>query len=336
MIKRDVTKSAVIIIIAVNMGAMFATATPETYSLSGVRTIPPPREWGWENVTEVVTDDIFVGYGETVEIRNSTIEMDSSEGTIGIRVLGLLLVKDSIIRSHGEDGYYFEVFGGTEIEDSTIQDVISINPIGVGMMVNAMHFRARRSTLQALDSHAITFYTPYITAEDFFVESDVDGIMMVKSYVNARNSTLGALYFKLLQGEFHLWNCTYSSASASPAAFGFIYSWRYLQVHTSLPEADLEITSVDGYQHDETTTDDEGNFRMWYISKWSIVDPIVGMIDFDNNPLTFEARKTVVRELRMSFRGVQVTIGMCQEHYGKAVQDIEDDPSVEIVLRPAL
>ncbi|MEE9116944.1 MAG: hypothetical protein V3U09_08630 [Thermoplasmata archaeon] len=78
-------------------------------------------------MTVVVKHDIFIKYGDTFEIRNSTIEMDSRWKTIGIRVLGFLLVENSPIRSAGDEGYYFEIFGGAVIENSTIENVKTID-----------------------------------------------------------------------------------------------------------------------------------------------------------------------------------------------------------------
>ncbi len=330
MISRDVTKSAVIISIAVSIGAMFVATTPVAF-LAGAQYSPPSREWRWENVTVVVKHDLFIKPGDTFEIRNSTIEMDSRWKTIGIRVLGFLLVENSTIRSAGEEGYYFEIFGMAVIEDSTIEDVKTIDPVGEGMMVSPMYFKLKGSTLRGDDPHAITFYFPWINTEDFIEESDVQGVMLIHTYLNAKNSTLGHLYFEYGVGEFHLWNCEYEGVSASNAAFGFVFSYRYVQVHTSLPKSDLKVTSWNEYVVDEVVTDDEGYFRMWYPSKWSIVDPAAGTIEFDSNPFTFEANKTVVREFRLPIRGaIRGVVSIQHEYYGIVEQNIEENPTVEI------
>jgi hypothetical protein len=282
----------------------------------------------------VVKHDLFIAPGETFEIRNSTVEMDSRWRTIGIRVLGLLLVENSTIRSAGDEGYYFEAFGAVKIENSIIEDVKSISPMGEGMMVSSVFFELISSTLKGDDQHAITFYFPWINMEDFIVESEVQGVVLIKSYINAKNSTLGDLYFKNGPGEFHLWNCTYESATASPAAFGYIFSYRYVQVHTSLPESNLRIASWDENMVDEVVTDDEGNFRMWHMSKVSIVDPIHGIQEFDSNPFTFEADKMVVREFKLPSRGARIDIiSIQQAYYGITVQDIEENAIVEVHMK---
>jgi hypothetical protein len=333
MIKRDVTKSAVIITIAVSMGALFLTTTPATV-LSGAQASLPSREWKWENATIVVKHDIFIKPGDTFEIRNSTITMDSSRRTIGIRITGSLLMENSTMRSAGEEGYYFEIFGVAVIENCTIEDVKTIDPVGEGMMVNPMYFKLKGSTLRGDDAHAITFIFPWITMEDFIEESDVQGVVLIHTYLNAKNSTLGHLYFDYGPGEFHLWNCEYEGASASNAAFGYIFSYRYVQVHTSLPESSLKVTSWDEYITDEVVTDDEGYWQMWYPSKWSIVDPHAGIIEFDNNPFTFEANKMVVREFRLPSRGaIREVVWIHQEYCGIVEQNIEENPIVEISMR---
>lgn len=333
MINRDVTKSAVIIIIAVSVGAMFLTSTPATL-LSSAQASLPSREWKWENATVVVKHDIFIKYGDTFEIRNSTVEMDSSRRTIGIRVIGILLMENSTMRSAGEEGYYFEIIGVAVIENSTIEDVKSIDPVGEGMMVHPMYFKLKGSTLRGDDAHAITFYFLWMSMQDFIEESDVQGVMLINTYLNAKNSTLGHLYFAYGVGEFHLWNCEYEGVSASNAAFGYIFSYRYVQVHTSLPRSDLKVTDWDEYWVDEVVTDDEGYFRMWYPSKWSIVSPAKGVIEFDNNPFTFEANKTVVREFRLPSRGGRIDIiSIRQDYFGTTVQDIEENSIVEIQMK---
>jgi hypothetical protein len=262
--------------------------------------------------------------------------MDSSWRTIGIRVLGSLLMENSTMRSAGEEGYYFEVFGAAVIENSIIEDVKTIDPVGEGMMVNAFFFKLKGSTLRGDDAHAITFIFPWITMEDFIEESDVQGVVMIHTYLNAKNSTLGHLYFDYGPGEFHLWNCEYEGASASNAAFGYIFSYRYVQVHTSLPGSTLKVTSWDEYITDEVVTDDEGYWRMWYPSKWSIVDPAVGIIEFDNNPFTFEADKKVVRKFRLPSRGAIIKeVSIQQEYYGIVEQNIEENPTVEIIMMHA-
>jgi hypothetical protein len=333
MRNRDVTKSTVIITIAVSMGAMFLTSTPAAI-LSSAQTSLPFREWKWENATVVVKHDIFVKYDDTLEIRNSTIIMDSRWRTIGITVTGSLLMENSTIRSAGEEGYYFDIFGVAVIENSTIEDVKSIDQVGEGMMAHPMYFKLKGSTVRGDDAHAITFYFPWITMEDFIEDSDVQGVMLIHTFLNAKNSSLGHLYFEYGPGEFHLWNCDYDGASASNAAFGYIFSYRFVQVHTSLPGSDLKVSSWDEYVVDEVVTDDEGNWRMWYPSKWSIVDPAVGIIEFDNNPFTFEASKMVVREFRLPSRGAtREVVSIQQEYWGIVEQNIEENPTVEISMR---
>lgn len=333
MIKRDVTKSAVIISIAVSIGAMFVATTPVAL-LAGAQYSPPSREWKWENATIFVNYDIFVRHGDTFEIRNSTIIMVSRLRTIGIRVNGFLLMENSTMRSAGEEGYYFEIFGWAVIENSTIEDVKTIDPVGEGMMVSAGYFKLKGSTVRGDDAHAITFYFPWINMEDFIEESDVQGVMLIHTYLNAKNSTLGHLYFEYGPGEFHLWNCEYEGASASNAAFGYIFSYRYVQVHTSLPRSNLKVTSWDEYIVDAVVTDDEGYWRMWYPSKWSIVDPHAGIIEFDSNPFTFEADKTVVREFRLPSRGARIDIiSIRQDYSGITVQDIEENSIVEVRMK---
>lgn len=333
MINRDVTKSTVIIIIAVSMGAMFVVTTPVAF-LAGAQYSPPSREWRWENVTMVVKHDLLVKYGDTFEIRNSTIEMDSRWKTIGIRVLGYLLVENSTIRSAGDEGYYFEIFGAAVIENSVIEDVKTIDPVGEGMMVSAGYFKLKGSTVRGDDAHAITFIFPWINMVDFIEESDVQGVMLIHTYLNAKNSTLGHLYFEYGVGELHLWNCEYDGVSASNAAFGFVFSYRYVQVHTSLPRSVLKVTSWDEYVIDEVVTDDEGYWRMWYPSKWSIVDPNREIQEFNSNPFTFEANKTVVREFRLPSRGGRIDmISIRQDYFGITVQDIEENSIVEVHMK---
>lgn len=330
MINRDVTKSVVIIIIAANMGAVFLASAPMASVVSG-KYSPPSREWKWENATVVVKHDLFIPHGETFEIRNSTVEMDSRWTTIGIRVLGTLVMEDSVIRSAGEDGYYFEVFGVAKIRNSLIENVVSISPMGEGMMVSPMAFELRDSTIRGNSPHAMTFYFPWINAVDFVVGSDVEGVMLIESVINAKNSTLGNVYFKHGGGELHLWNCSYDSVSASPAAFGFLFTYRYVQVHTSLPVSNLKITSGDEQMVDEVMTDEEGNFEMWHMSKWAIVDPNRDIQEFDSNPFTFEANKSVVRQFRLPSRGARMDIiSIEQDYYGITVQDIEESSIVEV------
>ncbi len=333
MINRDVTKSAVIISIAVSIGAMFVATTPVAF-LAGAQYSPPSREWKWENVTVVVKHDLFIKPGDTFEIRNSTIEMDSRWRTIGIRVLGFLVVVNSTIRSAGDEGYYFEIFGAAVIENSVIEDVKTIDPVGEGMMVSPAYFKLKGSTVRGDDAHAITFYFPWINMEDFIEESDVQGVMLIHTYLNAKNSTLGHLYFEYGVGEFHLWNCEYDGVSASNAAFGFLFSYRYVQAHTSLPRSVLKVTSWDEYVIDEVVTDDEGYWRMWYPSKWSIVDPNRDIQEFNSNPFTFEADKTVVREFRLPSRGGRIDmISIRQDYHGITVQDIEENSIVEVHMK---
>ncbi|MEE9116945.1 MAG: hypothetical protein V3U09_08635 [Thermoplasmata archaeon] len=201
-------------------------------------------------------------------------------------------------------------------------------------MVGPLYFKLKGSTLRGDDAHAITFYFPWINMEDFIEESDVQGVMLIHTYLNAKNSTPGHLYFEYGVGEFHLWNCEYDGASTSSAAFGFVFSYRYGQVHTSLPRSDLEVTSWDEYVVDEAITDDEGYFRMWYPSKWSIVDPAVGIIEFDGNPFTFEANKTVVMEFRLPSRGGRIDIISIQQDYcGIIVQDKEENSIVDVHMK---
>ncbi|MCK4445187.1 MAG: hypothetical protein KAW09_11625 [Thermoplasmata archaeon] len=332
MINRDVTKSTVIITIAVCIG-MFV-CSQSVGLLTNARASPPSKEWKWENITVLVRHDIFVRYGDVFEIRNSTIEMDSSWKTIGIRVLGFLWVVNSTIKSIGDNGYYFEVFGAAEIENSRIEGVRSIDPIGEGIIVVPKHFQVRGSTVRSMEDYAMTFYFPFINAEEFIVDSDVGGVTLVKTYINIRNSTLGNLHFRHGPGEFHLFNCTYNSARANDAAFGYIFSWRYLQVHTSQPESNLTITSTDGYMVSEVVTDEDGRFAAWWMSKSIIVDPVGHDFEFDNNPFTFEADRTVVKEYEIPGRGGIMKVSVSQEYHGEAVQDLEECSVVEVEMEP--
>jgi len=287
-------------------------------------------------MTVVVNQDILIGKGETFKIWNSTVEMDSSEGTVGIRVLGHLLVMDSTIRSISNEGYYFEILGVAEIENSRIEGVKSIDPIGEGMIVSPLHFQLRGSTLSSDENHAVTFYFPYISPEDFVVDSHVQGVVLVKTYLNVKSSHLGNLSFKYGPSEVHLFDSSYTRAQASQAAFGYIFSWRYVRIHTSLPEADLTITSADGYMVDRARTDEDGRFSAWWLSTWTIVDPNIRGFTIDNNPVTFEAEKIVVRPYPPAIlEGHRIT-GLAQEYYGRTVQDLEENAMIEIMLVPAL
>lgn len=332
MLNRDVTKSAVIITIAVSMG-MFLSSQPIDF-LSSARASPPSKEWKWENMTVVVRHDVVIKPEQTFEIRNSTIEMDSSRRTIGIRVLGYLTVVNSTIKRLGENGYFFEVLGMAEIEDSRIEGVKSIDPIGVGMIVSPWHFQVRRSTISSAEDYAITFYFPFIAPIDFIVDSDVAGISLVKSSINARNSTLGDLHFKYGPGEFHLYNCTYKSTKVEPAAFGYVYSWRYLQVHTSLPESDVVITNVEENMAEEVITDENGNFASWTLSQWMMLDPMPHVFVVSYNPFTFEANKTVVNEYVIPGHGGNRRIVVTEDYNGETVQDLEESAMVEVAMNP--
>jgi hypothetical protein len=333
MLNRDVTKSAVIIIIAASMGTIFVSSAPASL-WTNAQGSPQSREWKWENATFVAKHDIFVRPGEFLEIRNSTIEMDSSRRTVGIRVLGFLSLINSTIRSHTDTGYYFEIYGKADIENSNIEGVSSIDPMGKGMIVAPQYFQLRGSTLKSDDGYAATFYIPSINSHDFIVDSDVQGIMLVNSYINARNSTLGNLYVKFELGEFNLWNCTYAGAAVSKTGYGLIHSWKYLQVHTSQPESDLTISSVEDQMVEVTVTDKEGNFRAWWLSKTVMLRPLSNPIEVDNNPFTFEATKTVENDFPIADReGVPKRMGVAQDYYGITVQDIDENPLVEVEMR---
>ncbi len=167
MLNRDVTKSAVIITIAVSMG-LFLSSQPADF-LSSARASSPSKEWKWENMTVVVRHDINIRIGETFEIRNSTIEMDSSRKTIGIWVTGYLLIENSTIKRLGENGYFFEVLGVVEIEDSEIEGVKSIDPMGVGMILNPRHFQIRSSRISSIEDYSMTVYFPFIAPFDLIV-----------------------------------------------------------------------------------------------------------------------------------------------------------------------
>ncbi len=335
MLKRDVTKSIVIISITMSIATVFASTSPASF-LPSARVSPSLSTWGWENTTVVVNQDILIEKGETFKIRNSTVEMDSSEGTIGIRVLGHLLVTDSTIKSIDDEGYYFEIFGAAEIENSRIEGIKSIDPIGEGMIVSPLLFRLRGSTLSAYENHAITFYFPHINAEDFVVDSHVQGVVLVKTYLNVKNSTLGDLSFSQGPSEVHLFNSSYTRAQASMSAFGYIHSWRFLQVHTSLPEADLTIMSADDRMVDRVRTDEDGRFSAWWLSTWTIVDPNNRDFTIDNNPFTFEAEKTVIRHSPQAILEGHRIIAFVQEYYGRTVQDLEENAMIEIELVPFL
>jgi hypothetical protein len=332
MLVRGVTKSAVIITIAVSMG-LLVSSQPVDF-LSSARASPPSKEWEWENMTVVVRHDINIGMEETFEIRNSTIVMDSSKRTIGIWVTGYLLVVNSTIRNLGENGYYFEILGVAEIENSKIEGVKSIDPIGVGMIVSPLHFQARGSTISSMEKYAMTFYFPLVSPFDFIVDSDVAGVSLVMSHVNAKNSTLGDLHFRRGLGEFELYGCTYDSVKVDPAAFGHIYIWRYLQVHTSLPESDLTITSVDESMVDKVVTDENGDYAFWWFSQWMMLDPMPHVFVIDNNPFTFQANKTVVNEYMISGHGRERKIIFTEDFYGETVQDLEESALVEVRMEP--
>ncbi len=333
MLKRDVTQSTVIITIAVCIGMIVCS---QSVSLNThAQASPPFKEWKWENMTVLLRHDLVVRMGKTFEIRNSTIIMDSTRRTIGIRVLGLLSVSNSTIKRLGKDGYYFEVFGVADIEDSRIEGMKSIDPIGEGMIVSPRHFQIRNSTVSSVEEYAITFYYPLITMIDFIVNSDIAGVSLVKSVVNAKNSTLGDLHFRYGPGEFHLYNCSYTSTKVERAAFGHIFSWRYLQAHTSLPESYLTITSVDEQMVDKVITDENGDFAFWWPSKWMMLDPMPDVFVVDNNPFTFQANKTVFREFVISGRGGDRRVAIAMDYYGETVQDLEESAMVEVVMEPA-
>lgn len=333
MLIRDVTKSAVIITIAVSMG-LFLSSQPVSF-LSGARASPPSKEWKWENMTVVVRHSINVKPEETFEIRNSTIEMDSSRRPVGIWVTGQLLVVNSTIRNLGENGYYLEILGSAEIENSRIEGVKSVDPIGVGMVVSPITFQIRDSTVSSMEAYAITFYFPLISPFDFIVGSEISGVSLVMSHINAKNSSLGSLHFSRGPGEFELYNCTYGSVKVDPAAFGYIYSWRYLQVHTSLAESDLTITNVDETRVENVVTDENANFAFWWQSYWMMIDPVHNVFLVDYNPFTFQASKTVVMEYVVPGHLGERKIMFTEDFYGEIVQDLEESAMVEVVMEPA-
>lgn len=334
MTNRDVTKSAVRIIITAVIGASFLTAWPMN-ALSTPRLTPPHpppfSEWEWKDKTVVVRHSIVVRGGQVLTIRNSTIEMDSGYRLIGIHVWGELRIENSIIRSHNDVGYSFWVRGSATIDNSTIEGVKSVDPMGEGLLVTTALFQLRHSTLRSYDAHAVTFFLPYLIDTRYVVESDVEGIMTVSTPVNAENSSVGHLSFRYGVGEFYLWNCTYTGASAD-GGMGLVYSFNYVQVHTSLPEANLTVTNVDGYGVDVGRTDDEGYYRSWWLSKSAIVDNMRS-VEFDLNPHTFEAWKTVEGEIIVVLPdGSTRRVSFSHDYYGVTVQDIEEDPLVEIKM----
>ncbi len=60
-------ESAVIIFIAVSMGAMFVTTTPAAF-LASSQYNPPSREWRWENVTVVVREFRLPSRGARIDM----------------------------------------------------------------------------------------------------------------------------------------------------------------------------------------------------------------------------------------------------------------------------
>jgi hypothetical protein len=337
MRNRDVTKSAVRIIITAIIGASFLTAWPMN-ALSTPRIAPPQpppfSEWEWKNKNVVVRHSIVVRDGQVLTIRNSTIEMDSGYRLIGIHVLGELRIENSIIRSYKDVGYFFWIRGSATIDNSTIEGVRTFDPMAEGILVNTLFFQVRHSTVRSYDEHAMTFFFPYLIDTHYVVESDVQGMMSLGTSVNAMNSSVGHLSVGYGVGEFYLWNCTYTGASAD-GGMGFVYSFKYLQVHTSLPEANLTITSVNGYEVDVGRTDDEGYYRSWWLSKNTIVSNIRST-EFNYNPHTFEAWKTVEGEIIVVLPdGSTRIVSFSQDYYGVTVQDLEGDSNVEVVMRMA-
>ncbi|MFQ6059965.1 MAG: hypothetical protein ACE5KV_01535, partial [Thermoplasmata archaeon] len=252
---------------------------------------------------------------------------------IGIVVLGVLEVENSIIESCDSNGYFFMVRGLASIESSTIKGVRSIFPMAEGILVTTMFFQLRNSTLRSYDNHALTVFFPYLVESDYAVGSDVQGIMTVSSRVNVRNSTVGDLAFRYAFGEFNLWNCTYMSVS-STGGLGFVYSWRYIQVRTSLPEADLTITNSEGHEISVGRTDSQGYYRSWWLSQSHFVD-MKRTVGFNYNPHTFEAWKTVEGEILIGGLGGGLKrVSFAQDYYGVTTQDIEENPFIEIDMRP--
>lgn len=334
MIYRDVTKSAVIIIIAVLVGAQFVAAPLAKASWKTGVSTPSPlpiRSWVWENGTFVVEREIVVQYLQTFKIRNATVEMHSKNKMIGITVFGLLEIDDSIIRSHDETGYYLTVFGAAIIRNSTIEGVRSNDPIGEGIIATGF-FQLSHTTLSSYQDHAVTLYVPYLGYDNIY-ESDVQGVMVVNSVVNIKNSSVGNLYFRAGASEVSLWNSTYSSLGAD-IGFGFVYSYDYIQVHTSLPNANLLIT--DAYENEMNVgeTDNEGYYRSWWLSRSMIVG-IDHIFELNHNPHTFEASKSVEEDLSFTFfNGRTWKLSFSQDYYGVTVQDVEEDQFVEIEMLP--
>lgn len=335
MLKRDVTKSAVIIIIAVSMATLsLDTGPPDDPSVA--QASPRARKWMWENATVVVSHDLEVREGETFVIRNSNVEMDTSRNSISISVRGFLLVENSVIRDIGENGYHFHILGAAEIVDSRIEGVKSTDPIGEGMIISPGYIRIKGSTIRSYDNYAVTFYYPHINPEMFVVDSDIGGVSIIQSYINMMNSTLGNLHFRYGPGELNLYNCAYSSARVENAAFGYIYSWRYVQVHTSEPNSDVTITNADESMKTDITTDEDGNYADWWLSNWMTVDPVPRTFVNDYNPFTFEANKIVTREFVIHGGGWTIPISCSLEYSGTSVQDLEVSSMVNIELEPVV
>jgi hypothetical protein len=334
MLNRDVTKSAVIITIAAIVGALFVAAPQAEAAWNADASIPAPlpiRNWVWENGIFVVEVDILVNPFQTFIIRNATIEMCSKNKLIGLKVLGVLRVDDSTMRSCDETGYYFEVFGAAIINNSTIEGVYSRDPMGNGI-ISLRHFELVNSTLSSYQGHAITFYAPYVGL-DYITNSDVQGVAVLNSVVSISNSNIGPLCFSHGASEVYLYNSTYSDLGAA-MGFGYVYSFDYMQVHTSLPRADLSITDMFGYRWDVGETDDEGYYRSWWLSRMVVVDTMQNHV-FNYNPLTFEAWKTVEGEYAFHlFNGRTAKLSFSQNYYGVTVQDIEENPFVEIEMMP--
>ncbi|UCD92574.1 MAG: hypothetical protein JSV43_01200 [Methanobacteriota archaeon] len=334
MLTCDVTKSVVIIIIATVVGALFVTPPQAEAAWNTGESRPAPlpiHNWVWENGTFVVETDILVNIFQTFTIRNATVVMHSKHELIGMRVLGVLRVDDSTIKSMDETGYYLEVMGAAIINNSTIEGVYSRDPIGNGI-ISLRHFELVNSTLSSHQGHAITFYAPYVGL-DYITNSEVQGVAVLNSVVSVSNSSIGPLCFTHGASEVYLYNSTYSDLGAA-MGFGYVYSFDYMQVHTSLPEADLSITDVFGYRMDVGKTDDNGYYRSWWMSRMVIVDTMQNHV-FNYNHLTFEAWKTVEGEYAFHlFNGRTAKLSFSQNYYGVTVQDIEENPFVEIEMMP--
>ncbi|TET89710.1 MAG: hypothetical protein E3J35_09005 [Methanomassiliicoccales archaeon] len=335
MINRDVTKSTVIITIAVVVAALFVAAPLAEASWKAGTSSPSPLpvwDWVWENGTFVVGIDILIQHHQVFKIRNATVEMHSKDRMIGIRVMGLLEMEDSTIKSCDETGYYLEIYGAAIINNSTIEGVRSRDPIGEGIIAT-MYFRLSHSTVSSYQDHAITFYISLNVEFDYIFESDVQGVMVLNSWVNIRNSSVGHLSFREGVSEVNMWNSTYSGVG-SVRGFGFVYFYEYIRVHTTLPKANLSITDMYGFRIDVGETDNDGYYRSWWLSKSAMVDMQRAHV-FNHNPFTFEAWKTVEHEFSfLLFNGMTWKISFTQDYYGMTVQDIEEDQFVEIDMRP--